>query len=215
MVRHPFVVWTMWIFIWEIVSLWKKNVKNNSVVDDKMPSHNGYHNGHASFTHFVVHPTVPFYWDLRCIISHMNVGSILYPSITTVEIVIVFIVFISIFICADQSTNFQFIMPGKRKIKIDVLIDYHLTFHYITRNTQCRLQCVCTAYWKSQNSLVKFMQTVFDATIVLDNGPKSVYFVYTQKLRNFRHFSINANTQCSLQIASKKLFFFVSVIFLF
>lgn len=88
-------------------------------------------------THFIVHPTVPFSGNLRGVISHMNVWCIFHPSITAIEIVIIFIVFISILVCTDQSTNFQFIMPEKVKMKCYMLvsIDFiNLTFYYITQN---------------------------------------------------------------------------------
>lgn len=47
---------------------------------------------------------------------------------------------------------------------------------------------MCTAHWRSQNSLVKFMKTVSDTAIVLNNCPKSIDFLQTQKFQYFRHF---------------------------
>lgn len=69
-------------------------------------------------SHFVVHPTKPFSRNLGTIIIHMNVFGIFYPSIAAIEIIVILIVFVTIFIRTDQSTNFQVIMSEMSKTKL-------------------------------------------------------------------------------------------------
>lgn len=133
---------------------------------------------YIAISYFVVHPTVPFGRDLRCIIGHMDVWCIFNPSITSIEVVIVFKIFITIFIRSNQFTNFQFIKPGiSKKMRLAYLwIVYCVTLHnHNTLSTQC-IKCHI-------NLPIQFEQTVSDTTIEFDNFPEFEYFIHTQNLR--------------------------------
>lgn len=66
-----------------------------------------------ALTYPVMHPTEPFDRNLWGIVIHMEVWCKLHPPIATDEIVIVLVVFVAIFVGADQRTNFQFIKSGE------------------------------------------------------------------------------------------------------
>lgn len=152
---HPFVLWPMWVFSWNSVSLKQKCW--NYIIDQILSCH-------IAISYFVVHPTVPFGRDLGCIIGHMDVWCVFNPSITSIEVVIIFKIFITIFIRSNQFTNFQFIKPGIcTKLRLAYLwIVYCVTLHnHNTLSTQC-IKCHI-------NLPIQLEQTVSDTTVEFNN----------------------------------------------
>lgn len=61
---------------------------------------------HSPLIYLVMHPAKPFSGYLRSIILHVNMRRIFYPTIASIEIVIILKVFISVFVDANQSADF-------------------------------------------------------------------------------------------------------------
>lgn len=70
-------------------------------------------------THLVMHPAEPFNRNLRSIVIHMKVWCVFYPTIAPVEVVVVFIIFITVFVGAHKSANLQ-IVHSERENQIEI-----------------------------------------------------------------------------------------------
>lgn len=129
-----------------------------------------------------MHPTEPFSWNLRSIVIHVNMWCIFHPSIAAIEVVIVLIIFVSVFIRANVFANFQFVESGneKQREKIKMCLRAIYTIHNYIITTH-RLKG--SDSHGSMHLPIQFKQTVANSTIETDDFEEPTNFIQAQDLR--------------------------------